>query len=487
MNQRISTWGVPHNSNGELKTEVTASALPTGASTEAKQDVMITHIDGVEAKLDSVITAVQSIDIDTSAIDLNTDGLETLATAGNASLASIATNTTGLNNCVSGTELQVDIVSGTITLPSGASTEAKQDTMITHLSSIDTAVNGTLTVDGSGVTQPVSASSLPLPTGASTEATLSSLNGKVPSQGSALTASSIPVNIASDQTVPVSGTFWQATQPVSGTVTANLSATDNSVLDSIDTAVNGTLTVDGSGVTQPVSASSLPLPTGASTEATLSSLNGKVPSQGSALTALSIPVNIASDQTVPVSGTFWQATQPVSGTVTANAGTNLNTSALALESGGNLADIKTAVEILDNCVSGNEMQVDIVSAPTISINKQIQRASATITNDSTATALSGTLNDTVKTETIDADGYEVVNIHMTTTNSTDGIEIQGSIDGSNWDFIDTVYATTYSTDYSRQWSSHSVTHGKFTYRYYRVANNSGNNIPFSSFKYSMMR
>lgn len=35
------------------------------------------------------------------------------------------------------------------------------------------------------------------------------------------------------------------------------------------------------------------------------------------------------------------ATQPVSGTVTANAGTNLNTSTLALETGGNLASIKT--------------------------------------------------------------------------------------------------------------------------------------------------
>lgn len=40
-----------------------------------------------------------------------------------------------------------------------------------------------------------------------------------------------------------------------------------------------------------------------------------------------------------VTGTFWQATQPVSGTLTCNAGTNLNTSALALESGGNLATI----------------------------------------------------------------------------------------------------------------------------------------------------
>lgn len=40
-----------------------------------------------------------------------------------------------------------------------------------------------------------------------------------------------------------------------------------------------------------------------------------------------------------VDGTFWQATQPISGTVTANAGTNLNTSTLALEAGGNLATI----------------------------------------------------------------------------------------------------------------------------------------------------
>ncbi len=44
-------------------------------------------------------------------------------------------------------------------------------------------------------------------------------------------------------TVTVDGSG--VTQPVSGTVTANLSATDNAVLDSIDTAVNGTLTVSG--------------------------------------------------------------------------------------------------------------------------------------------------------------------------------------------------------------------------------------------------
>lgn len=66
----------------------------------------------------------------------------------------------------------------------------------------------------------------------------------------------------------------------------------------------------------------------------------------------------------------------VDGTVTANAGTNLNTSALALETGGNLAAIATdaaAIEVLlgtidadtsslAGAVSGTEMQVDVVGS-----------------------------------------------------------------------------------------------------------------------------
>lgn len=50
----------------------------------------------------------------------------------------------------------------------------------------------------------------------------------------------------------------------------------------------------------------------------------------------------------------------VTGSVTANAGTNLNTSALALET--TATSIKTAVEIIDNAISGSEMQVDVVAA-----------------------------------------------------------------------------------------------------------------------------
>jgi uncharacterized integral membrane protein len=101
----------------------------------------------------------------------------------------------------------------------------------------------------------------------------------MPPLGQAVMASSLPVVIASNQTaVPVSGTFWQATQPVSGTITANI----------------GTLN-------------------GIATEVTLAALNAKFGALGQAAMAASAPVVIASNQSaIPVTGTFWQATQPVS-------------------------------------------------------------------------------------------------------------------------------------------------------------------------------
>src|SRR5262245_45892435 len=75
--------------------------------------------------------------------------------------------------------------------------------------------------------------------GAATDVNLVSVAGSPIALGQTTMSASLPVVLASNQSaVPVSGTFWQATQPVS--------------------------------------AASLPLPTGAATEATLSTLNGKV-------------------------------------------------------------------------------------------------------------------------------------------------------------------------------------------------------------------
>lgn len=102
-------------------------------------------------------------------------------------------------------------------------------------------------------------------------------------------------------TVPVTGTFWQATQPVSGTF---WQATQ---------PVSGTVTVtDGAGVLNVIVDSG----TTAVTQATATNLRiagGDAAGAPTAGTVLAVQ-GIASGTAVPVSGTFWQATQPVSGT-----------------------------------------------------------------------------------------------------------------------------------------------------------------------------
>jgi hypothetical protein len=169
-----------------------------------------------------------------------------------------------------------------------------------------------------------------------------------------------PVSIASMPSTPVTGTFWQATQPVSNTGTFSTQAT----LSAETTKVIGTVNQGTSPWA--VSAASLPLPTGASTSAlqttgntsltTINTTLGSPFQAGGSIGNTSFAVTNAGTfavqaalnaETTKVIGTVNQGTSPwvssVTGTVTANAGTNLNTSGLALESGGNLAAIETTL------------------------------------------------------------------------------------------------------------------------------------------------
>ena len=160
-------------------------------------------------------------------------------------------------------------------LPSGAATSAAQTTAQTSLDAINTKLptltSGKVPVDGSGVTQPVS--------------------GTVGiSAGSAVIG-----HVVVDSLPSVTGTFWQATQPVSaaalplptGAATSAAQTTAQTSLSSIDTKTpalaSGKVPVDGSGVTQPVSGS---------------------------VSVSNFPGSQA------VTGTFYQATQPVSLTST---------------------------------------------------------------------------------------------------------------------------------------------------------------------------
>ncbi len=68
-----------------------------------------------------------------------------------------------------------------------------------------------------------------------------------------------------------------------------------------DAVNNRDLVISANGVQVDVKASVLP--TGAATQATLASIDGKTPALGAAAKAASVPVTIANDQTVPVSVT----------------------------------------------------------------------------------------------------------------------------------------------------------------------------------------
>jgi len=115
--------------------------------------------------------------------------------------------------------------------------------------------------------------------------------------------------------------------------------------------VSGAVSVSNFPATQPISAASLPLPAGAALEAgNLATLLASLGAVGDAAwsgsgngTGIAILKKIETllAATLLISGSV---TAAVSGSVTANAGTNLNTSTLALENGGKLASILTALQ-----------------------------------------------------------------------------------------------------------------------------------------------
>lgn len=226
-------------------------------------------------------------------------------------------------------------------------------------------------------------------------------------------------------------TNFPATQPISGIVTSNQgtpASTANrwpvQITDGTDLALvtaAGAVVVDGSGVTQPISAVSLPLPTGAATSALQTQpgvdIGDVTVNNAAGASAVNIQDggnSITVDGTVavsnfpaiqPISGTVTanQGTSPwvISGSVTANAGTNLNTSALATET--------TLVTLLTGkAASSSNSNVSASASNVTLLSSNSSRKMATFYNDSAfrlflkfgATATSSSF-----TVRIDSQGY----------------------------------------------------------------------------------
>ncbi len=248
-------------------------------------------------------------------------------TAGGGGFVNVKVNPSGTLAVAASQDTSPWVVSAaSLPLPTGAATAANQTTLGSQTTKLndgtDTALitgAGALTVDGSGVTQPVSAASLPLPTGASTSAlqttgntSLSNIDTKTPALGQTTMAGSSPVVIASNQSaVPASqsGTWSTRTQDGAGNALASSTTapagSEQALI--VRNIPSGTQTVSGS-----VTASG----TVTANQGTPAATANRWPTQITDGTDLA---QVSASGALLVDGSA--TTQPVSGTVTANAGT----------------------------------------------------------------------------------------------------------------------------------------------------------------------
>jgi hypothetical protein len=304
---------------------ITTIPLPPGAATAAKQDTG----NGSLGSIDSKITAVNTGNVTVGSSVLPTGAsTSALQTTGNASLASLDTKTTVVNT---------DSVTVTMcALPADAATETTlaliDGSLVSVIKVEDVAsVSGdsgimTLAVRRDANTSLVDATGdyAPLQVDATGSLKVAIISGA--GSGGTAMVDDTAFTPATSSVTPM-GAFFNDTAPDSvneGDIGAPRMSANRNLFNTIRDAagnergVNVTagnaLTVDGSATTQPVSAASLPLPTGASTEATLAlaygeivngnttrnTMNTKMLNPGQANMANSSPVVIASDQSAIV-------------------------------------------------------------------------------------------------------------------------------------------------------------------------------------------
>ena len=188
-------------------------------------------------------------------------------------------NVTGTNN-IGGTFSSFGSAFPAVGTAAGAEYLSSPPTLTNgQMVALQTNVNGALKVDGSAITQPISGTITANQGGAwnvgitgtvTVSGTVTSNQGGAPwsmkPDGTtwAMTSTSANVNVT-NASIPVTGTFWQTTQPVSGTVAATQSGTWT--VQPGNTANTTAWLVTGTGGTFPITATSLPLPSGASTSA----------------------------------------------------------------------------------------------------------------------------------------------------------------------------------------------------------------------------
>lgn len=345
---------------------VDGTVAVTGVATAANQTTLIGHVDGVEGLL-------TTIDADTG---------------------SIATSATTLAGAVAGTEMQVDVVTmptttvqGTVTANLSATDNAVLDDIAADTEAIKTAVEGTLTVTGGGggteYTVDAAAPAAPVGTASLMERddALSALTEVEGDWTNMRSNANGALWVKHDGTVTVDGSG--VTQPVSGTVSVTgvaTAANQTTIIGHVD-GIEGLLTtIDGDTGTLAV--------TGGGTETgalrvTVANNSTGVLSVDDNGSTLSVDDGGAS-LTVDNGGTFAvQAAQ--SGTWTVQPGNTANTTAWKVDASS------VAVPVTDN--SGS-LTVDNAGTFVVQDN-QVVADNAGFTDGTTKVFVSGYVYDEV--------------------------------------------------------------------------------------------
>jgi len=220
--------------------------------------------------------------------------------------------------------------------------------------------------------------------------------------------------------VPVTGTFFQATQPISGTVSVNqpVAITDN---DSSIT-VDGTVAINNFPSTQTV--------------------DGTIALDGASLAALETITVDTITNPVAVTGTFFQATQPISGTVTVQDGGNI----LTVDGSVSVSNFPTTQSVsLDS--SSRDALENITATVTFPSSQTVD---GTIALDaSSLAALEIITVDTVTNpvtiqdggNSITVDGTVSVNQPVAITDNDSSITVDGTVAINNFPSTQTVDGT----------------------------------------------
>lgn len=386
--------------------------LPSGAATSAKQDTIIGHLDGVETVLGTIDTDTGNISTKIDTIAGAVSGTEMQVDV--LTMPSVAVTNGGLTELAAAinasSQMDVNIAANGI----GLATSAKQDTIIGHVDGIEGLLT-TIDSDTSELAAALNASNQMDVNIAASGATVPVSNAGLTELAAAINSNKVDVNIVSSD-VATGGT--SAADDADFTATTTPGTPSMGVYESTPTTVtDGDLGVVGitSGRRLKTSATiDAALPAGTNAIGKLAANSGVDIGDVDILSIAAGDNNIGN---VDIASAIPAGTNNIGDvdvlTVPADPfGANADAAATAGSTGSiqaklrlmtsQLDSIKTAVETIDNTVAGSELQVDVLTMPTVTVtatNLDVQSGGADLATTTQAGAIQTAvelIDDTVK-------------------------------------------------------------------------------------------